>query len=133
MGTAAGRTMDWPVFGRATAPCRRAWALAALLATLTLPAAHAATIYKWTDDAGVTHFSSDPPPAGADAERIEVESGKRHFGPSGPSARVRQIRCRDFRGALEQLDAAKVEAGEREQWRKARERARAGVERWCEG
>lgn len=132
MGMAAERTTDRPAFARGTAACRRAWVLAALLATLALPAAQAATIYKWTDDAGVTHFSSDPPPEGADAERIEVESGKRHFGPSRPSARVRQIRCRDFRGALEQLDAAEVGSGEREQWRKARERAQAGVERWCQ-
>lgn len=103
-----------------------------MLAALLPPVATAATIFKWTDDAGVTHFSSDPPPAGTDAKRIEVESGKRHFG-SHPSARVKQIRCRDFRGALEQLDAASVAPGEKAQWRDARETAQAGVDRWCPG
>lgn len=108
----------------------RALAIAVVLALVNSTPVPAATIYKWTDDAGVTHFSSDPPPAGTDADRIEVESTKRRFG-STPSARVRQIRCRDFRGALEQLDAAQVASGERDQWRRARETAQAGVDKWC--
>lgn len=108
-------------------------ATAGLLLVLLIPlTAPAATIYKWTDGAGVTHFSSDPPPAGTDAKRIEVESGKRRFG-SHPSARVKQIRCRDFRGALEQLDAATVAPGERAQWRAARETAQGAVDKWCPG
>ncbi|MBA1145657.1 DUF4124 domain-containing protein [Ectothiorhodospiraceae bacterium WFHF3C12] len=124
MDSAPGRT-----------PRIKPWAAAALsvgvmLAMAGLTPVSAATIYKWTDDTGVTHFSSDPPPAGTDADRIEVESGKRRFGNT-PSARVRQIRCRDFRGALDQLDAANVASGERDQWRRARKTAQAGVDKWC--
>lgn len=116
-------------------PRRHRWPVTVFAAGLILSAAgpaslSAATIYKWTDDTGVTHFSSDPPAAGTDAERIEVESGKRRFG-NRPSARVRKIRCRDFRGALDQLDAAVVASGERDQWRRARETAQDGVDKWC--
>lgn len=113
--------------------CRRRWVplgLCLLLGLGTTGACAAATIYKWTDSAGVTHFSSDPPPAGTEAQRIEVESGKRRFG-SRPSTRVREIRCRDFRGALQQLGSVDIAPGERDQWRDARATARSGVEKWC--
>lgn len=105
------------------------WLAGAVLA-LAATAAPAATIYKWTDDTGVTHFSSDPPPSGTDAERIHVAPDKRRFGPR-PSARVKQIRCRDFRGALEQLEAAEVTPGERQHWHDAKQTARNGIEKWC--
>jgi len=35
----------------------------------------AATVFKWTDDKGVTHYSDSPPPGKADeAERLELEA-----------------------------------------------------------
>jgi hypothetical protein len=47
----------------------RALILAALLA---VPAhAWAQAMYKWVDEKGVTHFSGDPPPEGAKAQKFE--------------------------------------------------------------
>ncbi len=37
--------------------------------------AHAADLYKWTDDKGVLHYSDTPPPGHADATRVRVKSG----------------------------------------------------------
>lgn len=103
-----------------------------VLASLLLAGAavtHAATLYKWTDDAGVTHFSQNRPPAGTDPERIHVKSA--HDGARGATARTRRIRCRDFRGALDQLQAADVGEAERDRWRAAKRTARAGIAEWC--
>ncbi|MCH1927064.1 DUF4124 domain-containing protein [Shewanella sp. C32] len=36
--------------------------LLVMLMTISLPIVQAATIYKWVDKNGVTHFSQDPPP-----------------------------------------------------------------------
>ncbi|XZG69289.1 DUF4124 domain-containing protein [Chitinibacteraceae bacterium HSL-7] len=44
---------------------------ALVLAVLALPAA--AQIYKWKDAAGNTHYSDQPPPAGAKAKAIETK------------------------------------------------------------
>ncbi len=49
---------------------------ALFLATLALgfAAAHAADVYRWTDDKGVTHFS-DAPPTDTQYQRMNVRSG----------------------------------------------------------
>jgi hypothetical protein len=50
-------------------------ALASLLAlALGASAAHAAKFYKWTDDKGVTHYTVDPPPAGAKSSEVRVKT-----------------------------------------------------------
>ncbi|MGD8429220.1 MAG: DUF4124 domain-containing protein [Ectothiorhodospiraceae bacterium] len=99
-----------------------------LLASAPLPAA---TVYRWTDDMGVTHFTEDAPPPGTRSRAIHVQSAR--SGNPGASPRVRQIRCRDFRGALSQLDALDhVSESERNQWQSARSRARTGIGKWCD-
>ncbi|HKL78341.1 MAG TPA: DUF4124 domain-containing protein [Gammaproteobacteria bacterium] len=47
---------------------------AAALCLLAGPAA-AMTVYKWTDDQGVVHYSDAPPP-GRDAQRLELEGSR---------------------------------------------------------
>lgn len=50
-------------------------ALASLLAlALGVPAAEAAKFYKWTDDKGVTHYTVEPPPAGARSSEVRVKT-----------------------------------------------------------
>lgn len=64
-----------------------------LLFTLMLaasPAAFAATVYKWVDESGVTHYSDQPHPG---AERIELQSLRSAFpaprSTAAPSAPAR--------------------------------------------
>jgi hypothetical protein len=42
-----------------------------LLAGLAWQPVHAEPLYKWTDSAGNVNYSSSPPPAGVDAERVQ--------------------------------------------------------------
>lgn len=50
-------------------------ALASLLAlALGTSAAHAAKFYKWTDEKGVTHYTVDPPPAGAKSSQVRIKT-----------------------------------------------------------
>jgi hypothetical protein len=50
-------------------------ALASLLAlAVGASAAHAAKFYKWTDDKGVTHYTIDPPPAGAKSSEVRIKT-----------------------------------------------------------
>ena len=53
-------------------PSRSLFSLLVLLAS----AAHAAEIYRWTDDQGRVHYSQTPP-ADAQAERLEPAQGTR--------------------------------------------------------
>jgi len=57
---------------------RIAWlaAWAVLLAVAAIPDALAA-VYRWVDDEGVTHLSSEKPPTGVTAERIELPGTRR--------------------------------------------------------
>jgi hypothetical protein len=56
-------------------PLPRAWLPLAVAALTLLPlAAGADAVYRWTDADGVIHISSDKPPKGVQAERIEVRS-----------------------------------------------------------
>jgi hypothetical protein len=47
---------------------------ATLVALLAAPCLDAATVYKWHDDNGILHLSSEKPPAGVTFERMEVAS-----------------------------------------------------------
>jgi hypothetical protein len=53
--------------------------IATLLATLATPVTHA-QVYRWTDENGVIHLSSEKPPPGVKAERLDIKTsstGKR--------------------------------------------------------
>jgi Domain of unknown function (DUF4124) len=49
-----------------------------LLAALALMAesSHAATVYRWVDEDGVIHITSEKPPAGVPAEKLELPTAK---------------------------------------------------------
>jgi hypothetical protein len=72
-------------------PAAGGTALLALLALLASPAA-VAQVYRWVDEQGVTHLSSEKPPPGVKAERIELQgtskraSGSSNGGSSGASS-----------------------------------------------
>ncbi|UEX76470.1 DUF4124 domain-containing protein [Sediminicurvatus halobius] len=102
----------------------------ALVSALLLPVREAAAerVYVWTDRYGVTHMSQEPPPPGAEAREVRLPG--RNTG--GVSERVQRIRCRDFRGALEQLDALDDVRPDNRQWLAARERAQRGIGEWCD-
>jgi hypothetical protein len=52
-------------------------ALATLLAVLLTSSAAFAQVYRWVDDDGVTHLSSEKPPPGVKAERIEIAASSK--------------------------------------------------------
>lgn len=85
----------------------------------------ATTVYRWVDAQGVTHFGNQPP------AHVQAEAIPQRYRPQTP-APVRETRCRDFRGALVQLDALDDVEPDNPQWLEARQRASAGVERWCD-
>ena len=61
-------------------------ALATLLAVLLTSSAAFAQVYRWVDENGVIHLSSEKPPAGVKAERIDIKtssSSKRTSSSSG--------------------------------------------------
>jgi len=102
---------------------------ALLVLVFSLPL-HATKIYKWTDPNGVTHFSTDPPPGGGGAETLTLP-GQRTAGPA-PSPRVRQIRCRDFRGAVDQLAQLDPSDQQDPRWQAANTLAEQRIAEWCE-
>ena len=59
-------------------------AATALLLALAAPAAHA-QVYRWVDAEGVIHLSSEKPPAGVKAERIQVGSTSRSSAAGSPA------------------------------------------------
>jgi hypothetical protein len=67
---------------RSFRPLAVACGLALLLAGGPVPAG---AVYKWVDDEGVTHLSSERPPAGVQYERVQVGStgAKRSSGRTG--------------------------------------------------
>jgi hypothetical protein len=72
---------------RPTSPC--AWLPRAVAALALLPlVAGADAVYRWTDAEGVIHISSEKPPKGVQAERIEVRSapGRSSSASAGGSA-----------------------------------------------
>ena len=52
----------------------RQFAAAALLLALLVTASASAQVYRWVDEEGVTHLSSEKPPPGVKAERIDIKS-----------------------------------------------------------
>lgn len=60
-------------------------AVPALLLALAAPAAHA-QVYRWVDAEGVIHLSSEKPPAGVKAERIQI-GGTSRSPATGTAAR----------------------------------------------
>ncbi|MBS0003001.1 MAG: DUF4124 domain-containing protein [Thioalkalivibrio sp.] len=69
----------------------RMLALLLPLAALLFPPADA-RIYRWTDDAGVVHYSTTPPPSAADRELriLDNEGRQRHVRPAPPTAEERE-------------------------------------------
>lgn len=61
------------------------------LAGFLLPPADA-RIYRWTDDAGVVHYSTTPPPSAADRELriLDNEGRQRQVRPAPPTAEERE-------------------------------------------
>ena len=41
---------------------------------------HAATVYRWVDEAGVIHITTEKPPAGVRAERLDLPTAKQEPG-----------------------------------------------------
>jgi len=76
-----------------------------ILPLLLLAPALEAQIYRWVDDAGVTHFSTSPPPESAGRERTVLDrSGRpREVLPAPPTAEEREEEAR--RQELERLEA----------------------------
>lgn len=82
---------------------------------LLLPAlASAATVYTWTDDKGVTHFSETPPPDRmADTRRLEIDTppamgpalDDNHFSVINQARRMQQSRLENERARVERLKA----------------------------
>jgi len=67
----------------------RQFAAAALLLALLVTASASAQVYRWVDEEGVTHLSSEKPPPGVKAERIDIKgssSSKRSTTSSGSGA-----------------------------------------------
>lgn len=58
--------------------------VAALLVLVAAPAAQA-QVYRWVDEDGVTHLSSEKPPPGVKAERIEIATTSKRSSTSSSS------------------------------------------------
>jgi Domain of unknown function (DUF4124) len=61
-------------------------ALATLLAVLLTSSAAFAQVYRWVDENGVIHLSSEKPPAGVKAERIDIKPSNSSKRTSSSSA-----------------------------------------------
>ncbi len=103
----SGRDRSRPAVQRATWACL----LVVCCAWLADPAS--AQVYRWVDEDGVTHLSSEKPPPGVKAERIDIPgSGKRsttksssgstsRSGAAAPPASAAQVaRREDLLGSL---------------------------------
>lgn len=81
---------------------------------LMAPLLAAAQIYRWTDQAGTVHYSSDPPPKGVSATKLDIDARP---GPtSADSQECYTVRCQGERmeARLAQRQAAEArEAQER--------------------
>jgi hypothetical protein len=73
---------------RGRQPLTRCFGVMLGFAIALVPPSGAAQVYRWVDDDGVTHLSTEKPPAGVKAERIEIQrssSTKRSSSNSGSS------------------------------------------------
>jgi hypothetical protein len=64
-------------------------AVAAACALVWAPSGVASPVYRWVDDGGVTHLSSDRPPAGVQFERLDVGLGRSTGGKATRTAAAR--------------------------------------------
>jgi hypothetical protein len=55
-------------------------AAVSLLLSLILSVGHAATVYRWVDEAGVIHITTEKPPAGVRAEKLDLPTAKQNPG-----------------------------------------------------
>lgn len=125
-----------------------------LLLLLCLPA-QAATVYKWVDEQGRTHFSTEPPPRGQAAERIAVKRAPKE--PARPAkakpaaggeferleaqaqqaqskaeTAYRRRKCGEARQARLQLETAAAAEAADAQRQTAVKIAERDIRRWCE-
>lgn len=70
----------------------------------------AASVYKWTDENGVTHFG-DRQPSGQQAESVSIRTGKRsESNRQSPQERVKALEEREAEKAERQEESAVEEA-----------------------
>jgi len=62
----------------------RARTLWLCLACIMVPAAVAEQVYRWTDAAGVVHYTATPPPPGQQSEQVNVQVSKGSPPPAAP-------------------------------------------------
>jgi hypothetical protein len=89
--------------------------LALALCIITAPTlASAQSVYKWTDEDGVTHFG-DRQPTGTQAESVSIRTGKRSGSSSmSPQEQVQQINAREADEAESREMTAAEEAREKQ-------------------
>jgi len=89
---------------------KRILTLAIILAAAPF-AASAASVYKWTDEQGVTHFG-DRQPTGQQAERVNVRSGTSSGGQQGqsPQEQLEDLEARQADEAEKREESAVEEA-----------------------
>lgn len=78
------------------------------LAVSLCAAAYAQTMYKWVDEKGVTHFSSEPPADGK-AQKIEVKPQPPSSGSQPAPQRLEDVRKRALELREERLGKEKRE------------------------
>lgn len=81
--------------------------------------AHAESVYKWTDENGVTHFG-DRQPTGKKSESVNVRSGTSHSNGSEKSSPQDKVRAMDK--AREEQQASTQEARKEEAEAKQRQK-----------
>ena len=59
--------------------------LTPLVLALVLQVGHAATVYRWVDETGIIHITTEKPPPGIQAERLDLPTAK-HSPPPPPPA-----------------------------------------------
>src|SRR5690554_3487077 len=90
---------------------RKTLMLAAIMAAAPVFAA-GASVYKWTDDSGVTHFG-DRQPNGASAEIVNVRTGKSSGSQASrvsPQQQVQEIQERQQAEAQQRQETAQEES-----------------------
>jgi len=109
-----------------------------LVTTLVVASVEAATLYRWTDAYGTTHFSTERPDTDAPVTRLNMDStssgsaSRTDVGDdAAPSPALRERRCEGFRGALTQLRSANDVKPAKAAWREAKQLANKRIEQWC--
>ncbi|MBD3639474.1 MAG: DUF4124 domain-containing protein [Marinobacter sp.] len=80
-----------------------------LLMALVPGIAHSASVYKWTDENGVTHFG-DRQPTGSKAEQVSVRSGKGSSSSTSPQEQVQAMEQEAEKRQLTERERAEMEA-----------------------